>query len=133
MAKKGSKNKPSQKQLEQVFDWLISGATRDEIARYVAAKKDWAITPKDLAGLIVQAGEMVEDMAEPLRDQARGTAIARLNLIYKRSIALQDYKVAIAAQKEINDLLGLAGAAAEKRKPQKQGGGKGVLLFGEGA
>lgn len=40
-------------------------------------------------------------------DEERGKAYARLNLIYLNSIKIQDYKTALAAQKELNKFLAL--------------------------
>ena len=61
-----------------------------------------------------QAGEAIEharakivDAAEVDRDKARGESITRLNDLYRRALAVQDVKAALAAQKELNKIQGI--------------------------
>ena len=63
------------------------------------------------------------------REERTGEAIVRLNDLYERSLRIQDCKTALAAQKELNRLLGLnAKGKAAADKPSTKAGSTGSIL-----
>lgn len=89
----------------QVLTMLVNGADRAEILAYAA--KNWQISPRSADTLIKRANAVFEQEAEPVRKAEIGRAIRRLNLIFKKAMSVQDFRVALTAQKQLNDLLAL--------------------------
>jgi len=65
------------------------------------------ITAHDRPLALADARQRILLAAEYQRDEQTGIALVRLNDIYRRSLAIQDAKTALAAQKELNKLLDL--------------------------
>lgn len=90
--------------LSDVEEMLLTGAEPAQIHR-VALKKDWGLTPTELDAIITQAAERISESPPPNAPEETRTAFRRLARLFGRSYAVQDYKTALAAQKEINRLL----------------------------
>ena len=105
-----------------VIDWLMAGI-RPTQAPGLAAKIGWTIGPVELAETLDHAGrEMIADAGGKC-DFETARAILRLHSMYARAQKIQDGKQALAAQKELNRLLGLS----LDRKPVDAGLGKRLL------
>lgn len=85
---------------------ILSGATRPELHEAVKAGK-WGLKKKETEDLITRAYHEIGLMASEDREEAFGTAVARLHQLYARSLRIQDYKVCLAVQKELNRLYGI--------------------------
>lgn len=96
-----------QERLNTVYNMLVSGATRYQILQYVSQKTEWKITPRMVDNYIQEANAMLAQEAEFLRPREMGRAVARMNFIFQASLKVQDYQRAIAAARELNQLLGL--------------------------
>jgi hypothetical protein len=93
--------------LEDVKLLLCRGFDRATILRY-AGQENWKTNDDQIDALITTAEE--ELAAEALKidpETEFGKAIARLNHLYMSAQKVQDFKTALAIQKEINKLLAL--------------------------
>jgi len=95
------------KRVTLVTELLLNGLTRREIIQYIRKRKEWAVGDRMIDRYIAAANKWIEEQANVKRTHEFGLAIARLNNLYKRSMAISDYKTALAIQREITSLLGL--------------------------
>lgn len=93
--------------ITEVYKLLIIGLARHDILRYIAEKTTWGLAERTVDFLIGKATARFQEHAKTVRDQEIGKAIARMNDLYSRTHRIQDYKTALAAQKELSELLGL--------------------------
>lgn len=88
-----------------IFGLMLNGASRKEIIQYSTEK--WDITDRQTDSYIKRARELYEEEMQSTREQHIGLAYARLNGLYMKTTKVQDYRSALAVQREINILLGL--------------------------
>jgi hypothetical protein len=91
--------------INKVFDMLAMGAGRGEIVRFVTNEYD--VGPRTADNYIAKANELFQKQSYYDRQEELGRALYRLNLVFSKAMKIQDYKTALAAQKELNTLLGL--------------------------
>ena len=70
------------------------------------------IRPADVEATITDARRRLLYHVDTLRTDQHARAVARLNDLYARALRVQDVKTALATQKELHRLLGLAAARA---------------------
>lgn len=75
----------------------------------------------DADGVIAAARQRITIAADYDRDAEVGKAVTRLNDIYARAIRGQDMRTALAAQRELNRLLGLYQPAADPTESESPG------------
>jgi len=103
--------------LDKVILLLVSGLGQAAIE--AVCREKFQLDAKATAALMAQAKKQITLAADYDRDQEIGTSYIRLKDLYSRSLKVQDFKTALAAQKEINRLQNLyptpseGGAAAE--------------------
>lgn len=95
------------KRVNQVLKLLINGLSYQEIFQFVSEKTDWDVTERTIANYIARANAIFRDKSVIDREAQIGKAIARLENLYARNMQITDFKAALAAQKELNNLLGL--------------------------
>lgn len=91
----------------KIYDMLVSGMNRAAILQYVSSKTDWKLTPRMVDNYIAEANALLAAEAEFHRPREMGRAVARMNAIFYASLKVQDYQRAIAAARELHQLLGL--------------------------
>ena len=91
----------------KVFELLAAGLTRAQIIRYVADKTEWGACERTVDSYIALATKEFDVLADVDRRVIAGMALARLNELYARSLRIQDFKTALAVQRELNKLTGL--------------------------
>lgn len=97
-------NAESAERVTKIFELLLLGLSRQEIMQYCSA---WNITTRQIDVYIQKATARLKAHADYKREEQLGVAIHRLNNLYRSSLKIQDYKGALAVQKELNLLLGL--------------------------
>jgi len=112
-----------EKRISQVADLLLVGMNRQDVARYVREKTNWRISRATREEYIEAAQEMISDEADEGKRYRRQQSLCRLDDLYKKSTAIQDYKTCLAVQKEINRLLGLPEEDAVPQTPAETGDG----------
>ena len=96
-----------QSTLDMVVGLLVRGAPADEIAAAVSA----CGVPDDDIGLhVAESRKILAKFAAYDRDEQLGLSLARLHDCYARATGACDVRAAIAAQRQINLLLGLIGS-----------------------
>ena len=88
------------------------------------------LTDDQAEAAIEHAKKAIIDAAEIDKDKARGEAILRLNDLYERSLRVQDVKSALAAQKELNRLLGLLARSKAAEEGTAGTGTLGAIIAG---
>jgi len=101
-----STNAVVQRRVNQVYDMLLCGASRAEIIEY-SIQKEWGIVDKTIDLYIKKANLRFKEQSNVIHDEQFGLAINRLNNLYMKCMKIQDYKAALAVQKDLNALLGL--------------------------
>jgi hypothetical protein len=115
-----------QQRVNEIFEMLIQGASRQVILQYanserpadpargILEKKSWGLTDRAIDNYIQKANEQFREASNLKADREIGRAITRYNAIYQKSMAAKNYQAALAAQKAIADLLGLNAPARLK-------------------
>jgi len=102
-------SKPTKAEMEQrvtqVYTLLLNGASRADVLAYAAKTYDIATRQTDM--LIKRARKQLQQRADYDRDEQFGQAVERFRLIFSKAMKVQDFRVAIAAQKEVNALYDL--------------------------
>lgn len=93
--------------ITEIYKLLLIGLARHDILRFCAEKTQWGLQVRAIEYLIAKATARLQEQAKYIRDIQLGKAIARMDDLYSRTHRIQDYKTALAAQKELNELLGL--------------------------
>ncbi len=91
--------------VDHVYKMLLNGAHRGEILKYSA--ENWNLRDRQTDEYIHNARVRFEQAAQVNRVQELGVAVDRLNDLYKASMKVQDYRTALAAQRERIALLHL--------------------------
>jgi len=103
--------KPSSVEMESrvstIYRLLLSGMRRQEIIQYVANKTDWNVCNRTLDSYMEKARIEIAEITADERETALGMAYKRLDHLYFKSLLINDYKTALAVQKEINDINGI--------------------------
>jgi len=94
-----------QQRINEVYELLIGGASKGNIVRHAAEK--WAVSERQTETYIKRANEHLAEAAAIRRDTELGKALARLNKLYMQALRVQDYRIALSVQKELNNLLAL--------------------------
>lgn len=96
-----------ERRIEQVMELIAAGARRAAILQFVAEKTEWDVCERTVDNYIKAANKRFAKVAEHEREIERGKARRRLEMIFSKAMQVQDYARAIAAQRELNQLLGL--------------------------
>lgn len=87
-------------QIALIADWILAGMRPSKIP--VQARSKWAITDDELLDAIGSAYEMLACDASINLHREFAKSVNRMNFLYTRAIAIQDYKTALSIQKELN-------------------------------
>jgi hypothetical protein len=107
MGKKATKAE-KETRVNKVYELLISGARRYQVLQYAAsAESGWNVKPRMVDNYIQEANALIASEAEYHRAREIGRAIASLDDLYRRAIKDSEYHNALAARRELNQLLSL--------------------------
>jgi hypothetical protein len=101
--------------LDKIVLLLVSGLARSAVEEAVGKL---GLTGDAASSALAEARMRIQVAARWDRDDQLGTALVRLNDIYRRALAVQDAKTALGVQKELNRLLDLYRTPAAP--PQKE-------------
>ena len=90
-----------------IYRLLLSGMRRREVLQYVTEKTDWGLETSAIDKYIAEATKEIKEVTAEEIETARGMAYKRLDTLYYKSLLINDYKTALAVQKEMNELFGL--------------------------
>lgn len=93
--------------IEKIVLLMVSGLNKDSLRD--AAIQKLAVPPEQAVAFIAEAKRRLNVAAKYDPDEKLGEAMTRLNDIYARSLKAQDMKTALAAQREIDRIVGLYG------------------------
>lgn len=98
-------NHEAEKRVNLVYKMLLLGVSRADIIDY--ATNNWNIGAAMTDKYIAEANAIFKQQAEYIREDEFGKAVSRLQNLYEKNMKIQDYKAALATQKELNELLGM--------------------------
>ena len=102
--------KPTKKEKIQriikVAELLKQGLTGPQILQYTSEKLKWGISDRTLDNYLVEAYKLFEKDALAHHSEEFGKALRRLNFLFANCLKIQDYKAALAMQREINEMMG---------------------------
>jgi hypothetical protein len=103
----GSKSTDAEmeRRVTDVYNLLLVGTSRGGIVQYAA--RNWLVEPRIVDTYIRRAKGQIRKYAAIQRDEAMGTARARLELLFQKALAANDLRGALAVQREINALADL--------------------------
>lgn len=112
--KKARKTTKAEKiqRVDLIFGLLSKGFTRSQICQYVAKQEEqgnltWGVSERTIDRYIQAATLRFEEIAEVHNNQRFGRALTRLDDLYARTVAINDYKTALSIVKAEADLIGL--------------------------
>ncbi len=91
--------------IADIVDMLIIGARTRQIVQTV--EKKWGVTKRTVFNYLQKATVEFKKVTLGFQEEALGQSLAKLNFLYSRLIQKEDFKGAIQAMKEIDELLGL--------------------------
>lgn len=102
-------NAESDRRTETIVGLLVIGLSRKEIIQYCAEKTDppWKLATRQIDAYIQKANKKLGEASNINIEKEIGLAVSRMEDLFKRNIGIQDYKTALATQKEKSELLGL--------------------------
>ena len=95
---------PTQDVLDKIVLLMVSGLQQGAVEE--AAHK-LGLTDGEVPAAIAEAKLAIAIAARYDRNEQMGAALIRLNDLYRRALAIQDTKTALAAQRELNKLMEL--------------------------
>lgn len=93
------------KRVATVHKLLVAGASRASIVLY--GSQNWKVSDRQITDYIARAKETLIEQVDKDKESNLSMALTRMNDIYQQCMSAKNYKGAIAAQREINKLLGL--------------------------
>ena len=98
-----------ERRVSMVIELIINGADNREVVHYITNKTDWGINERQIYHYIKNARENITKLTDADRQHQIGLALKRMARLIQKALTKTDYSpfVVIAAQKEINELLGL--------------------------
>ena len=112
--KKARKTTKAEKirRVDVIFGLLSKGFTRSQICQYVTKQEEagaiaWGVSERTIDRYIQAATARFEEVAEVHNNQRFGRALTRLDDLYARTVAINDYKTALSIVKAEADLIGL--------------------------
>jgi hypothetical protein len=100
--KKPSKNELSEEEAKTLIQAMVIGADMQQIQEMMT---QWS-SSKQLQGWQL-AAEYFQECANFNPNLEKGRSIARLQLLFRNSVQIQDFKTCLAVQKEINKMMRL--------------------------
>jgi len=100
------------RRVDVIFGLLSKGFTRSQICQYVTKQEEagaiaWGVSERTIDRYIQAATLRFEEVAEVHNNQRFGRALTRLDDLYARTVAINDYKTALSIVKAEADLIGL--------------------------
>ena len=87
-----------------VYNLLLVGTSRPAILQYASK---WGVSSRSVDTIIRRAKNEIRKHAAIDREEAMGSALARLEMLFQRALAAKDIRGALAVQKELNQLADL--------------------------
>ena len=98
-----------QARITEVYVSILNGASPQEIANSDSVK-EWNVSERQLNNYVRQARAQFTRTAEYVKKEEFGKALARLNDLYGRFMAADDFRGCQGVQRDLTELLGLSEA-----------------------
>lgn len=98
-------NADIKRRVNTIYRMLAKGETRAEILRY--ASETWGVTERTAEEYLSRATSIFNEQASKDHERQYGLAMTRLTIVFGEALDASDYQGAIAAQREINKIIGL--------------------------
>lgn len=92
--------------IQMITSMKIQGARPFQIWRYVSEQTSWGVSKRTVERYMQAADKEIERAKDRNLDHEWSKAMLRLDELYNKCNAIQDYKNCLQVQKEINEMLG---------------------------
>lgn len=101
-----------EERVEIVMEMLLSGLTRRAIIQYVRKNErlQWSVGDRDIDRYIKKANDAIKKVASASKEQILEDCKSKFAFLYKKMIAVKDYKGARDTQKMLSDVTGSTAA-----------------------
>jgi hypothetical protein len=104
------------------YEALTKGINPVDIHEYLTRQAGVPVSRPEALNYILVANRLFSKIVEDDRDAELGKGITRLNMLFEKTLKIQDYKACLAIQKEINVLLSLKKEPDSDTLPDLSGG-----------
>lgn len=95
------------RRVDQIFHLMVKGKSRLQILQHASEKTTWKVSERTVDEYIARAKKLLAKHSEPKKAVELGKAFLRLEYLFDQNLGINDFKAALAVQKEINAMLGL--------------------------
>lgn len=107
MAGEKSSNAVYEERVSIVMDMLLSGLKRREIIQNIIKNTTWNVCDAQVDKYLKDATDEILKPLEKDREKLKSKAIARYDYLFKKTMAVKDYKTAIIANDKICEISGI--------------------------
>jgi hypothetical protein len=106
--------------VSKVVELLTYGMKPQAIWQYATEKTDWNVSIRTIHRYMAAATKILQETSIIDRELEIGKAMDRMDNLYQKNMAIQDYKAALASTRARIDLLGLAAPKIIKAEIRQQ-------------
>lgn len=110
-------NKELIQRTAKVAELMMQGLTGGQIWQYASEKLHWKTSERNIYRYMKAANEQFAKEAQAKHSEEFGKALRRLNYLFANCLKIQDYKGALAMQREINEMMGFRNKYEVKEIP----------------
>jgi len=96
-----------------IFDLMVKGITDRDMCQYVAKVEGWNVSKRQVDRYIAEANDLFAAEGAKHVEKEFGKAKIRLEMLFEKSLKIQDYKTCLAIAKEVSALFGLITTKAD--------------------
>ena len=104
----------------KVTELLMQGLTVPQIFQYASDKLKWKVTERTIYTYVKFSNAEFTKEAQTKHAEEFGKALRRLNFLFANCLKIQDYKGALAMQREINEMMGFRNKYEVKAVPLQE-------------
>lgn len=94
-----------ERRIQECYRMIMLGVGYHDIIAHIM--EEYGIAERGAREVHSRANKIFKEQCKTIRDEEFGKAMERLNLLFNRAMRIQDFKTALAVQKEISAMLNL--------------------------
>lgn len=94
-----------ERRIQECYRMIMLGVGYHDILAHIM--EEYGIGERGAREVHSRANKIFKEQCKTIRDEEFGKAMERLNLLFNRAMRIQDFKTALAVQKEISTMLNL--------------------------
>lgn len=93
--------------VNKVFELLVEGVSETKIIKELAEKEGWGVSERQMYNYIKKAQDLFEKEAKVHRSREFGKMLKQLDLLYRQTLKINDFKACRLILKDRKELLGM--------------------------